>query len=367
MRNILLYLFVMVMTAYIEIMYDDTMAITFLAFEILIAVVMIAIVGYLKRHIHVELTIPIPVVQKREEVELRIHIRNTGAIPASRISLWLTFENEYSAGLGKSQIHCFAQAKNDTFISYRAQAQYCGKLDFYLDKGRISDYLGLFGRKVSCDSEVQVNVLPAIQEIPVMVTETARSYMADTEEFLTDVKGDDPSEIFDIREFRDGDSLQRVHWKMSAKTDTMMTKEFSRQVGCSTLLLLELFHQSGIAYGMERMDAFMEMTASMIWSLCQAGVLFHVAWFDAEDNQLVREFIREEEQVYAVIDRLLDTLCYKQKIDLYEEYQVLYPESSYRTILRLDTNLKLTKNEQDEVLLVRDEATKQIQSVILEV
>ena len=40
-------------------------------------------------------------------------------------------------------------------------------------------------------------------------------------------RGYDPSELFDVREFQNGDRLQSVHWKLSARTDELMVKELS--------------------------------------------------------------------------------------------------------------------------------------------
>ena len=50
---------------------------------------------------------------------------------------------------------------------------------------------------------------------------------ADSDRFSTYKKGDDPSEIFDIREYADGDKIQRIHWKLSSKTGDLMVKEGS--------------------------------------------------------------------------------------------------------------------------------------------
>lgn len=40
-------------------------------------------------------------------------------------------------------------------------------------------------------------------------------------------KGNDLSEIFDIREYVPGDDIRSIHWKLSSKTDTLILKEAS--------------------------------------------------------------------------------------------------------------------------------------------
>lgn len=365
MRNILLYVFMMLLTAYIEVMYDNSRAITFLAFEILTAAVMLGIVIYLRRHIKVGLESQIPVVHKGEDMEISVRVKNSGKLPVSRIILWMAYENEYSGVRAKEPVYLSVSANSEASVVYRASAHYCGKVDFYFVKGRVWDYLGLFSRKLKCDAEVQINVLPNIYEMHVEVSERTRNFLAEGEEYKQNQSGDDPAEILDVREFRDGDTLQRVHWKLSAKNDDLMTKEFSSPIGCNVLLLLELSHKTGIAYGMKRMDAFMEVTASLLFSLCQAKVFFCAAWYDEEYGRILRQFVRKEEDVYEVIDRVLSTPCYKQAYDLREGYTVRYPGRGFSTVLMLDTDLRLMKNEEEIIVFAGEELYRQIESEIL--
>ena len=49
----------------------------------------------------------------------------------------------------------------------------------------------------------------------------------DSDRFSDEKPGDDPSEIFDIREFKDGDRLNSIHWNLTVKTGKIMVKDFS--------------------------------------------------------------------------------------------------------------------------------------------
>ena len=74
------------------------------------------------------------------------------------------------------------------------------------------DYLGLFQRKIKSMSQISVNVLPDIQAFPVVISMRTRNFPVEGDAYETDRSGDDPSEIFQIREFRPGDRLLRIHW-----------------------------------------------------------------------------------------------------------------------------------------------------------
>ena len=48
----------------------------------------------------------------------------------------------------------------------------------------------------------------------------------ESDSYSTIKGGDDPSEVFAIREYREGDRLQRIHWKLSYETKSANDKGF---------------------------------------------------------------------------------------------------------------------------------------------
>ena len=48
--------------------------------------------------------------------------------------------------------------------------------------------------------------------------------------------GDDPSEIYQVREYRERDSLKDIHWKLSAREEELMVKERGFPLGCVVLI-----------------------------------------------------------------------------------------------------------------------------------
>ena len=52
--------------------------------------------------------------------------------------------------------------------------------------------------------------------------------------------GDDPTELFGLRPYREGDRLSRIHWKLSQKTGQTLVKELGLPVSERVLFLLDL-------------------------------------------------------------------------------------------------------------------------------
>lgn len=93
----------------------------------------------------------------------------------------------------------------------------------------------------------------------------------DDSEFYTDRPGDDPSEVFDRREFRNGDKLSRVDWKLSAREKKIMVKEMSAPIPEPVCLIL------GLAKGAaEKINSCMSLFYSVSLALNSEKIRFSV-------------------------------------------------------------------------------------------
>ena len=239
------YMILVLITIYLEIMYDSTWMLAMLAFELLLAAVMFLMSWYLKLHIRVWLDMKVPVSAKKQTFEMELHIKNSGLLPVSAVYTILECENRSGGCSEKRIVNESVAAKAEKTIKISAKADYCGKMVFSLKKVQVSDYLHLFARKVRVRSQINVNVLPDIHTFPVEVSMKTRNFPVEGDEYEKERSGDDPSEIFQIREFRPGDRMQQIHWKSSARSGELMTKEYSMPCGCKVLLLLELSQKEG--------------------------------------------------------------------------------------------------------------------------
>ena len=84
------YMILVLITIYLEIMYDSTWMLAMLAFELLLAAVMFLMSWYLKLHIRVWLDMKVPVSAKKQTFEMELHIKNSGLLPVSAVSVSYT-------------------------------------------------------------------------------------------------------------------------------------------------------------------------------------------------------------------------------------------------------------------------------------
>lgn len=106
---------------------------------------------------------------------------------------------------------------------------------------QVSDYLHFFTITVPLNKVAQIPVLP----LKLKATIPEQTASAEGEEEVEDAPHGMPStDIKEIREYRPGDRLQRVHWKLSAKLDDLFVKEMANTSVLSLVILPEMTRDS---------------------------------------------------------------------------------------------------------------------------
>lgn len=123
--------------------------------------------------------------------------------------------------------------------------------------------------------------------------------------------------------------------------DDLMTKEYSMPRGCKVLVLLDAGQKGADP---DRTDRFLEMAASLSFSMLEAECPHFVAWYDESRGQLLRQAVEREQNIYEMLDRVMTAPLYEQKYDIEAAYRSAYPEGTYSTVLVLDKAGILKRN-----------------------
>ena len=99
-------------------------------------------------------------------------------------------------------------------------AGHCGGITATVEKPRVCDYLGLFALPVKQPQQKTVLIRPV--PIPVPVLPDLHRYLARA---WRPKFGGGFAENHELRLYRPGDSLNQVHWKLSAKTGKLILRE----------------------------------------------------------------------------------------------------------------------------------------------
>ena len=211
-----------------------------------------------------------------------------------------------------------------------------GRIHVTVESVRVCEPLGLFSHTVKLNlGSVDYTVMPEICE-PETSPWEHNPYAYVEEEVYSSVKpGDDPAELFGVREYIPGDKQNRIHWSLTAKQDELMVKQLGLPIDCSALLLLELYRPDAN----ETADVLYDAAFSLSLKLALTGHRHWFSWIDTERRMLCREMIEEEEQVYALIPRVFSCRHTPDDQSVVTSYFAEYPKERFRNIFYVTDKL----------------------------
>ena len=112
---------------------------------------------------------------------------------------------------------------------------HCGKFSVELHKMRVCDYLGLFHIRIRKTAPQTVLVLP--NPVEMEIPPDLCRYLAQS---WRPKPGGGYAENHEIRQFRPGDNLNTIHWKLSSKVDDLMIREPMESARGLMLLTMDL-------------------------------------------------------------------------------------------------------------------------------
>ena len=159
----------------------------------------------------------------------------------------------------------------------------CGHYVLDLASAGTVDALGLFdipfpdasfnGPATVYPPMIDVDILPARGRT---ASESGASYDHDR-------RGQDRSEVFEMREFHDGDSFKQVHWKLSARFGNLTVREASLPTDYDIALLRDAHIGPEEGAGREdAVNAVMTMLSALSLALLRQGLSHAVIYRDAE-------------------------------------------------------------------------------------
>ena len=179
-----------------------------------------------------------PSCESGSELTLKIRVNGKRAfLAAGRIEIRLRIENRL---LGEQREKCLYLAppgKEDTYL-LSLDTSLCGELHIVWERAVCFDLFGLFSVLLEAGSERICTVFPKTIPLKVERSKTSSGYRYG-EGLRQMKKGNDASEILDLREYRLGDDIRSIHWKLSGKLAKTIVREASEPAHFYTMLLFD--------------------------------------------------------------------------------------------------------------------------------
>jgi len=123
-------------------------------------------------------------------------------------------------------------------LSFKLRFHYRGNYEIGIKYIEIDDLLGIFKIKHKIKSPMYLTVYPKIISLEKMLLSSDSSPENNSNKYNTFFE--DLFNVLDVRKYAYGDSLKRIHWKLTAKVGELMVKKYLHTSDKEILLILDL-------------------------------------------------------------------------------------------------------------------------------
>ncbi len=185
------------------------------------------------------------------------------------------------------------------FYELEWQVQNCGEILFQCEKIQIRDVLRLFALNISPFEEMRMVCYPAAMDVQAEISGSV-SGISREEGMTLNRKGNDSSEMFDIRDYVPGDDIRSIHWKLSSKTGELILRQASEPSHYDVAILPDFGrNQWGTALRDAEGSAAVALGTALAEQLVEQGYAFCMI-IPTNSGLQVRE-VRSERQFRQVL------------------------------------------------------------------
>lgn len=237
MKNRVLYGVVFLLALFFVYLYKDGNGYTLL-YTIILAPVCSYFIAYSSKYFfkitqHMENDL----IVKGEEVVYHLLIVNKSIFSYSNVKVVFA-EHHVGVISDTKDLYISLKPREEKRLSYRIFTKYRGTYAIGIKSIELMDFLGLFRFKNGSCRPIDVTVYPRVVDlyaVPFSVniqTKMSSSFDVFTEDYTV---------ISDVRPYTPADSLKKIHWKLSAKKDELIVKNFQKSIVNSVTIILDTF------------------------------------------------------------------------------------------------------------------------------
>lgn len=206
---------------------------------------------------------------KGEEFELWIYVRGKSPIPYAPVELQCNLPDRDTGLFSIKRIYAAVPPLGRCRVAVTAMHRYRGSYIAEISRLSVFDPLRIIRITRKITSEATLIFLPRRIDIGELSSEAHSENSANPAPLL---KGE-REEFSHVRDYRPGDIMQLVHWKLTAKLDELMIKQYDEETERKTCILCDYCFDGASDPGaaMKQADAVIEAAVAFTLSAVKSG------------------------------------------------------------------------------------------------
>lgn len=283
-REKLVYLSLLVTMVLFYILYRGHLSLELLIFVLLFPVPLWISVHRLKKSLDISIYHSREPILKGKIYQWVLQVDNQSIFSSPHSLLTLEYQNSLTGTQEELTLMVPVLPRNTQRLRLSFHAVTCGVMQIRIKKLVVFDPMRIFCRKIKLNLQDTIVIMPAPTALLPEIMPPIPQLDADSTEYAKTRAGDDPSEIFDLHEYREGDAVSRIHWKLSSKLDTLMVKEYSLPLSAGCLLIPDYRYAGEQPESALRLDTMLSALSAVAAQLSEQRLSFRIAMYHSEQG-----------------------------------------------------------------------------------
>lgn len=315
----------------LAVLYDEHSTMVILLTMGMLPILLWMIGFYFKKCVDIQVNSDTLVGTKQDPYAVALLLRNRGFLPIPKIKVVVEYRNRFMDHTRRELLLTALEARSELELSLSAQSSYSGISEYQIKRLEVYDYLSMWKFRKKSSAFAMVTILPELTIIERSLVQDNPNVLVESEVFSGSKSGDDPSELYGIREYEHGDKMNRIHWKLSLKQDELMVKEFGLPINCAVAIMVDFKGLTG-SKDIATVDGMLDAVLSLSVSMILQKQIHYVIWYDDRVDDCQRVRVEQEEDIYEAISRIFHCNLYGMEHSLINYHDAHYGKEQYTNL-----------------------------------
>ncbi len=196
--------------------------------------------------------------------------------------------------------------------------EHIGFITVHVCEFEVRDYLGMFSKKIQYNTQNAFYIFPEKVE----AVETEINYIHQEDQYTLSLIELDNTEVQDLRNMIEGDSLNHIHWKRSIMSEDFIVKQFGEELKRHHCIVLDLswYNEQNFRH---ILDNIYRLTYSVANTYVSAGIETSFIYWDSRKGDIGLFDFNSIEGLYEAMETIMQINCSSYSFDLLLESVLL--------------------------------------------
>ena len=272
-------------------------------------------------------------VVKGKDLQVNVLLDNKSILPATILRMEFEIENELNGIKTNSKVNIPVKnwGKQSFVLGFKTKC--CGNTIVKIKRVRFTDLLDLLRLKKRVNVSGKVPVIPGLSGYVLELPVKNNAVVIDSDNYSKEKPGDDPSEVFEIRQMHQGDTYRKINWKASMRKQEYMVNEYSMPQGEGIVILVDNCINNDLV------DEIFTNVNDLAINLIQYEKDFELVWYNFEKGHCETIKVRPNDSLAEIYSKMYECGIYTGESKIANAYNTEYENIPVSHLYYVTTNI----------------------------